>query len=577
MFQFLQLFSSMSRFSSRTSFVRLHLALVFIASALGGLASTGLLALINSKLHSESPPNTLLLGFLGLCVILPVARFLSSWLLVRQVQDVLYNLRLELSRRILAAPLRRLEEVGPPRLLAMITDDVDAITDAVSSLPLLGLHLTIVLGCLGYLAYLSPKLLLLIIAFIVVGVTSYQLPLIRANRHFRALREEWDRMFAHFRGLTQGTKELKIHAARRQAFVQEKLEHSAGMIRHHNVAGMKIYAAANSWGQMLFFVAIGLVLFGAPHFLAVDPRMASGYALAILFMSTPLDVIMNLLPQFGRAVVALRKIDQLGLSLEAEHSATAGSALANPRPAWSSLELVGITHSYQHERDEEIFTLGPIDFSARPGDLVFIVGGNGSGKTTFAKLLSGLYTPEAGEIRLDGKRIDSAALDEYRQRFSIVFSDFFLFDSLLGLTAPDLGERAKGYLAQLQLDRKVTIEGTGLSTIDLSQGQRKRLALLTAYLEDRPIYLFDEWAADQDPHFKEIFYLQLLPELKARGKTVFVISHDDRYYHVADRIVKLNYGQIEFNGLLADFLPESGPKASPEEVASSLPGGSRIL
>jgi putative ATP-binding cassette transporter len=198
--------------------------------------------------------------------------------------------------------------------------------------------------------------------------------------------------------------------------------------------------------------------------------------------------------------------------------------------------------------------MGPLDFAARSGDLVFVIGGNGSGKTTFAKLLSGLYIPESGEIRIDGQTIDLAAIEGYRQRFSIVFTDFFLFDSLLGLSSPDLGERAQGYLSQLQLDRKVKIEGGELSTVELSQGQRKRLALLTAYLEDRPIYLFDEWAADQDPYFKEIFYRQLLPELKARGKTVFVISHDDRYYGVADRLVKLNYGQIEFDGRPADYL-----------------------
>ncbi len=556
MSEFLQLFSAMVRFSSRTSFVRLNLALVFAASALGGLASTGLVALINATLHSEAPRNVLLAGFVGLCVVLPVARFLSTLLLVRQVQDFLYNLRLELSRRILAAPLRRLEEVSPPRLLAMLTDDVDAITDAVSSLPLLSLHLTVVLGCLGYLTYLSPKLLLLIVAFIVVGVISYQLPLLRANRHFRALREEWDHMFAHYRGLTQGTKELKIHAARRQAFVQERIQRSAAAVREHNIAGMRIYAAANSWGQMLFFIAIGLILFGAPQFLPVDSRTASGYALAILFMATPLDVIMNLLPQFGRAVVALRNIDQNGLSLKAERP-EAAPAPAVAKPAWSSLELAGVTHSYQHERDEEIFTLGPIHFSARPGDLIFIVGGNGSGKTTFAKLLSGLYEPESGAILLDGKKVDAEGVEDYRQSFSIVFSDFFLFDSLLGLSASDLEDKAKGYLAQLQLDRKVNLAGMDLSTLDLSPGQRKRLALLTAYLEDRPIYLFDEWAADQDPYFKEIFYLQLLPELKARGKTVFVISHDDRYYHVADRILKLNYGQIEFDGKLADYVPAS--------------------
>jgi putative ATP-binding cassette transporter len=180
----------------------------------------------------------------------------------------------------------------------------------------------------------------------------------------------------------------------------------------------------------------------------------------------------------------------------------------------------------------------------RPGELLFLVGGNGSGKTTLAKLLTGLYAPEAGEVRLDGAPVTDATRDRYRELWTVVFSDAFVFDRLLGAVAPDLDARAREYLVRLQLDHKVTVSGGVLSTTELSQGQRKRLALLAAYLDDRPIYLFDEWASDQDPLFKEVFYRQLLPELKGRGKAVVVISHDDRYYDVADRVVKLENGRV---------------------------------
>ncbi|MCY7337619.1 MAG: cyclic peptide export ABC transporter, partial [Chamaesiphon sp.] len=202
------------------------------------------------------------------------------------------------------------------------------------------------------------------------------------------------------------------------------------------------------------------------------------------------------------------------------------------------------THNYQLAGQENTFTLGPVDLTLYPGELVFIVGGNGSGKSTLAKLITGLYVPDAGEILLDGTLVDDRNRELYRQLFSTVFADFYLFERLLGLGLQDLDAQAKTYLEQLQLTHKVTIENGKLSTTALSQGQRKRLALLTAYLEDRPIYLFDEWAADQDTFFREIFYQQLLPELKQRGKAVLVISHDDRYFHLADRLLKLDYGQI---------------------------------
>jgi putative ATP-binding cassette transporter len=167
------------------------------------------------------------------------------------------------------------------------------------------------------------------------------------------------------------------------------------------------------------------------------------------------------------------------------------------------------------------------------------------------KLLIGLYIPQKGEIRLDGQTITDEHRDNYRQLFSVVFSDFYLFENLLGLSDFNIDTRAPEHLTKLQLDRCVQIKDRTLSTLELSQGQRKRLALLTAYLEDRSIYVFDEWAADQHPQFKEIFYFELLGQLKAAGKTAIVISHDDRYYHIADRVVKLNYGVIESDNQIA--------------------------
>ncbi len=258
---------------------------------------------------------------------------------------------------------------------------------------------------------------------------------------------------------------------------------------------------------------------------------------------TPLQVIMNSLPQLGRANVAMQTINQLGFSL----SNTKEEILSAAVPAdaqWNTLELRAVTHSYNRESESQTFVLGPIDLYFKPCELVFIIGGNGSGKTTLVKLITGLYAPEQGHIYLDGREIEDKTVEWYRQHFSVVFSDFYLFEQLLGLNDADLEVKAQMYLEQLKLSHKVSVANGRFSSTDLSQGQRKRLALLTAYLEDRPIYVFDEWAADQDPYFKNIFYLQLLPELKARGKMVLVISHDDRYYNIADRIIKLDEGQV---------------------------------
>jgi putative ATP-binding cassette transporter len=230
--------------------------------------------------------------------------------------------------------------------------------------------------------------------------------------------------------------------------------------------------------------------------------------------------------------------------------------------SFSRLELKGIVHSYHREQEDSHFVLGPLDLTFHPGELVFLVGGNGCGKSTLAKILAGLYVPEAGEIRLDGRLITDKNRDEYRQLFSAVFADFYLFENLLGLNRPNVDVQAGEYLELLHLQHKVKVRDGILSTTAVSQGQRKRLALLTAYVEDRPFYLFDEWAADQDPYFKGVFYTQLLPELKSRGKTVLVISHDDKYFDVADRIIKMDYGKL--NGEQQGARP--GPRKSKSET-----------
>jgi len=211
---------------------------------------------------------------------------------------------------------------------------------------------------------------------------------------------------------------------------------------------------------------------------------------------------------------------------------------------FESIELINAQSVY-YDQEEAPFIVGPISFCIHPGEMIFITGGNGSGKSTLAKLLTGLYVPDSGVIRWNGVTVTNENRDDYRQLFAVVFFDFFLFETLLGLESPDLDARAAAYLEALELQHKVQIKDGILSTTSLSQGQRKRLALLTAYLENRPIYVFDEWAADQDPTFKEVFYRKIAPELKAQGKTVVIITHDDRYFHLADRHFEMREGKLK--------------------------------
>lgn len=523
---------------------RLPALFAILTGLCSGGGSARLIALINDVLNDRTTVTVpFLWGFFGLLLFVLVMGFASQLLLIQIAQGALFNLRLLLSRKILACPLRYLEELGSHRLLAALTGDIEAIAGAFTVIPFLCIDLAIVGGALVYLCWLSWDLFLIFLAFIAFATVSYQLIARRARRFLALAREEQDQLFNHFRAIVQGTKELKLHYDRRQVFLNQELQRTAAISRRHNVVGMGIFAASASWGQLLFFVVLMLFLFGLPQWRSIENSVLSSYILTSIYLAAPLENLMRRLPILSRASVALDKVESFGLMLTSHATESEPSSFVS-NSTWKVLELCQITHTYRGDREDDRFVLGPIHLTFQPEELVFIVGGNGSGKSTLAKLITGLYAPEQGEIYLNQELITDHNREWYRQHFSAIFSDFYLFERLLALDHHQVDGQTKQYLIDLHLDHKVRIQDGQLSTTSLSQGQRKRLALLTAYLEDRPVYLFDEWASDQDPQFREIFYTEILPTLKRRGKLVLVISHDDKYFHLADRIIKLDFGQV---------------------------------
>lgn len=522
-------------------------AIAITTGFLSGSSSAGLIALISHAVGEPSAASLpqMLAGFAGLACIALLTSIVSQVMLVRLSHHAVFQLRMRLTHQILAADLSHLEQLGHDRLMATFTEDVQAVTSAVYTLPLLCIDSAIISGCLIYITWLSWLAIVLVLGLFAIAIASCQRFMRRGEWWLARAREEEDQLFSHFRATTEGIKELKLHYHRRQAFLAEEVEPTAINFRRYNISGLTLLAASSSWGKLLFFFAIGFVLFVLPKLIAIRSAAIAGYILAFTYLMMPMENIMNSVPFIIQSNIALNKIAALGLSLcDRLELATVPPPI---HPAWQNLELKDVIYPYQHHQDDSSFTLGPIQLSIQPGEIVFITGGNGSGKSTLAKLITGLYIPKSGEIWFDGKAIHAQNREWYRQHFSAVFSDFYLFGRLLGLDSIDLDHHAQSYLSKLQLDHKVSVAQGKLSTRALSQGQRKRLALLAAYLEDRPIYLFDEWAADQDPLFKELFYTQFLADLKGQGKTIVVISHDDRYFQYADRLIKLDNGQIEFD------------------------------
>lgn len=521
-----------------------------VMSVIGGLGNAALVALINQALSAPGERLARLgLEFLAICLVVLVTRTLSQTMFMQLGQRAKATLRMRTIRRIGEASYADLEKQGAARPLGVLTQDLDTVVVFFVNLPVLATQSAVIVGCLAYLGYLSWPILLYAITTIALGVAGSRWISTKALFHLRSSRKREDELVKDFRALFDGAKELKLHKARKQAFIDEVIAPNVEAVRVQRSRGYVLNSAAASWGNMILFVFIGCTLFILVRLFPVSPAVMSGYAMTFLYMIMPIEGLLSAIPTVSMARVAFERIEQVNADLPEEKLRP-----ATETDGFDTIVLDGATHRYFREKENEVFTLGPINLAFRPGEIVYLIGGNGSGKTTLAKMLVGLYPPESGRILLNGIAVGEAEREIYRQHFSVVFSDFFLFDSLLGMRVNGLDEKARTLLEALQLDHKVDVSDGTFSTTQLSQGQRKRLALLVAYLEDRPFYLFDEWAADQDPVFKDVFYKHLLPQLRAKGKTVFVITHDDRYFHLADRYIKLDYGQVVATGKGCDLV-----------------------
>lgn len=535
---------------------------VFISIVLGilaGLAYALIIPLVTQSIELASSPGVQaadaqqreLLGFeisspryaaafLVLCAFILAARTASAVLLQWVAIDATLNLRLNLYERISQLPIVELERVGPSRLHAAIANDVPTVMAGASAIPAILINVATIVGLLGFLVYLNIHVFLFVIGSLVFGIVTYRIPLYFGNRSYTRAREKLDGIQEGIRGLIYGAKELKLNRTKQQAFMDEELVAPEQGYRHESRKGSLLVLAAVNYGNLMSFVAIGVTTFVISNQYGVEAGTLIAIAMAMLYVTGPLGAILNSISPVLRGSIALKKLNALlrEMPIEAagkhEHAVQVGQ-----------IELRQVRLSYPaRDGGHSEFGLGPIDLTLRRGEINFIVGGNGSGKSTLGKILSLHYIPQEGGVYFDGQLIAAENRDRWRQSIAAIYADFHLFTKLYGTTREDLERLAPRYLKKLELDRKVALREGSLSTTALSEGQKKRLALLVMYLEKRGVYVFDEWAADQDPHFKEIFYSQLLPELKAGGKLVVVITHDDRYYHLADNIVRMEDGRI---------------------------------
>lgn len=460
-------------------------------------------------------------------------------------ETIVTKLRVRIVEKIRRSDLRLYEQIGRSPIFTALSKDINEISMAGMRLAD-ALSMTVMAVCgFVYIAFLSQTAFYLVVGVLVLSTVIYfartQVYQAELSKAF-AVENEFYTQLSHW---LDGFKETKINYNRSVDLFDHYFLPACRTAQDTRLKASLLYAQLNVMPTYFLYGLLLLVIFLLPSLQSTDSATAIAICSTVLFIFSPIGSIVESVPQLIRAEVAIRNMRKVEDLLNVAVNGAAGE-LPAPRRV-ESFQTVGcreLVFAYRGAQQDEVFRVGPVDLAVQRGEILFIIGGNGSGKSTLFNLLAGLYYPDAGALMLDGQPVPRADYPTYRNLFSAVFTDFHLFDRLYGLGEPSPVEVSR-LLAMMQLNGKTALVDGRFTHLDLSTGQKRRLALLVSCLENKPVLLFDEMAADQDPVFRRFFYETLLQDLKAAGKTVIAITHDDAYFHCADRVVRMEYGQIK--------------------------------
>jgi putative ATP-binding cassette transporter len=516
---------------------------LLLMSGLGGISTAAILAAINTGLQGPSLWASMLF-LIALFLFIKTQAYVTITT-TAEIEAIIHKIRLRLMDQIRHSELLSIEGIGRARIVAAITSDTAVLTQASNMLAFTVQGAVLVFFVAIYVAFLSIAAILTTIVVISIAAVIFHIK----NRKLIEEKQrsaEWERrLFDRLTDFLNGFKEVRLNSKRSDDLFDDAVSVS------RTAANIKIHTQAETFkmivnSQLSMYVLLGAVVFVAPHMSdALGGTSLTKATTALMFIVGAAFGLVQSIPVILNANASADRINQLEVLLKATVSSTGPFQIARKR--FEKIEVRDLRFRYVDRFSDVAFQIGPIDFTLRAGELVFITGGNGSGKSTFLRVLSGLYPPDSGEIRLDGERIEGQNRDTYRSLMTAIFFDYHLFRKLYGIADVLPGE------LEVLLDKFRLAEKTGLTpdgefrTLDLSGGQRRRLALIVSMLEKRPIFLLDEWTAEQDPEFRRKFYDEILPELMQAGATIVVITHDDRYLDELDlpaRRIRMDEGRI---------------------------------
>lgn len=463
--------------------------------------------------------------------------------------EIAYEKRMNIIDKIMCSSYQAIENIGRERVFSGLNNDCAEIVQMPGIIVNFVSNMLTLIFCLAYLlarniwVFIASIVIIFLNGFINIYTSK------SASKYWEKNRDVQDTYYSLMQNLVNGFKELVLNKTRRVEFSLDMKKFTRLSTELNKVAAIK-FLNFDMYNVLMYNLVFGVVVFLFPLLIFdIDTNQLRENLFIVFYMIGPFGAVTDAVPRLTQLNVNMRRINKLIEDLEKESTSYLSSPLQSSINITSpmTIQLQDILFRYKpKENNEEVevneFLLGPLSCSFHSGESTYITGGNGSGKSTMGKLIAGLYAPIEGKILVNGHSI---ALQELNELFASVYSDFNLFKKLYGINYKQDHKRIMEYLEMMQIGNKVELTDKGeFSNINLSAGQRKRLAFVISCLEDKPFLILDEWAAEQDPQFRRYFYEELLPMLKRQGKGVIVITHDDRYFDRADQLIKLERGKM---------------------------------
>ncbi|MFK5975066.1 MAG: cyclic peptide export ABC transporter [Sulfurovum sp.] len=519
--------------------------IIFMATV-SGIANAGLLAIVNSASNSAQDEG-LNYRFFAIYIVIFLIFFITKRYSLKyasiEVEKIIQNARDRISVKIVNSELVTMESLNLSSLFARLTRDTTTISQSAFQITGAAQSVIMIFFSMIYILTISKVAFFIIIITSTIITITYSSFAKEFSSNLKKVNKIEESFITSLRSIIDGFKELKINSYKREKII----EHNKIVLNDLIDSKIKIsdlFVTAIMYAEIFLYILLALIVFLLPHLTDLDSITIIKLTAATLFIIGPFGMIIGIIPMVSKTETAIYHIDELEKSLDkAKQNIDSIEDNSETIDEFTTLSLKDIEFYYIDDLGERLFSIGPINLTVKKGETIFIIGGNGSGKSTLVKTLLGLYTPQKGNIYIDDEKIDLYNSQAYRNLFSIILTDFYLFDRFYGLEDIDK-KLVNRLLKEMQLNKKTKFIDGRFTNTNLSTGQRKRLALIVSILEDKDIYVFDEWAADQDPEFRKYFYSTILKELKSRGKTVIAVTHDDAYFGGADRVFKIDYGQM---------------------------------